>query len=307
VRCRRFTRLVVFLAGKPRPTLDVTQALAKVQLELRSPPESPALVRAALAGLAEQLEFDPHLLDDLKTAVSEACNNVVVHAYRDEPGPLVVALAIDVDAIEVVVRDQGSGFGRVTPSGDRLGVGLPIINALADRVEFISARGEGTEVRMEFIGRRVGKPPPPAIELESAGDVAVPVAGDVVVTVTSVTLLGGVLGRLARAVASTVRFSLDRFSDLYLVADAINAYARGAAASARISFAIKAEHKRLELTAGPFQAGSGARLLPDTTSGRPASPLALLADGLAVERAGAVEMLRVVVADRSRGPAHEPV
>jgi len=299
---------VVFLAGKARATLDVTQALTQVQLELPSRPESPALVRAALAGIAEQLEFDPQLLDDLKTAVSEACNNVVVHAYRDEPGSLDVAVAIDVDAIEVMVRDRGSGFGRVTTSEDRIGVGLPIINALADRVEFVSTCGTGTQVRMEFIGRGVAKPPPdPGLELESAAEHRVPVAGDVVVTVTSVRLLGSLLGRLARAVASTVRFSLDRFSDLYLVADAINAYARAAAASARMAFAIRAQDKRLELTAGPFQAGSGALLLPDAASGRPASPLALLADELAVERAGAVEMLRVVVADRSRGPAPEPV
>jgi len=304
---RSVTRLAVYLTGKRSGTLDVTQALTTViQLELRSRPESPALVRAALAGVSEQLEFDPELLDDLKTAVSEACNNVVLHAYRAEPGPLVVTLAIDVDAIEVVVRDRGSGFGRVTTSDDRMGVGLPVINALATRAEFISARGGGAEVRMEFVGRRVGKPPPGrARQPAAAQGLTVPMAGEVVVTVSSVGLLGGVLGRLARAVASTVRFSFDRLSDLYLVADVIKAYARAAAASAPMRFAITAEDKRLELTAGPFRAGGGALWPPDTASGRPGSPLALLvglADEVALERHGAVELLQVIVADRSRGP-----
>jgi serine/threonine-protein kinase RsbW len=297
--------------GKPKCTIDVTQDLPTVRLELISRPEAPALVRAALAGVGEPLEVDPELLDDLRTAVSEACNNVVLHAYPAEPGPLVVSLVAGADAIQVVVRDRGTGFGRVPTSEDRMGVGLPVINALADRAEFVSAHEGGTEVRMEFAGRRVGKPlpdratnPESASDLppESASDLPALVSGDVVVTVSPVGLLTSVLGRLTRAVAGYARFSLDRFSDLYLVAEAISAHARGAAANARISFAIKAEDRRLELTAGPFQAGSGAPLQADTGSGRPRPLLARLADELTVERAGAVELLHVVVADRSRDP-----
>jgi serine/threonine-protein kinase RsbW len=290
----------------------VTQDLPTVRLELISRPESAALVRAALAGVGELLGVDPELLDDLKTAVSEACNNVVLHAYPAEPGPLVVGLAIDADAIDVVVRDRGRGFGPVTTAEDRMGVGLSVINALADRAQFTSAHEGGAEVRMEFAARRVGRrlpdraaeprSAPHAAVPRSAPRLVVPVAGDVVVTVSSVGLLAGVLGRLARAAAGTVRFSMDRFSDLYLVADAINAHARAAAARAWISFAITADDKRVELTAGPFRAGSGAVLQADIGSGRPRSLLGMLADELAVERTGAVELLRVVVADRSRDP-----
>jgi serine/threonine-protein kinase RsbW len=284
----------------------VTQDLPTVRLELISRPEAPALVRAALAGVGEPLEFDPELLDDLKTAVSEACNNVVLHAYPAEPGPLVVGLVVDPDSIRVVVRDQGTGFGRVSTSEDRMGVGLPVISALADRAEFISAHDGGTEVRMEFAGRRVGKPlPEHARDPESATELPVVLSGDVVATVSSVGLLTSVLGRVARAAASFARFSIDRFSDLYLVADAITAYARTAAANARISFAINAQDRRLELTAGPFLAGSGALLQADTASGRPRSLLAMLTDELVVERAGAVELLHVVVTDRSRDPVSQ--
>jgi serine/threonine-protein kinase RsbW len=295
--------LPVSFAGKPKRTIDVTQDLPTVRLELISRPEAPALVRAALAGVAEPLEFDPELLDDLKTAVSEACNNVVLHAYPAEPGPLVVGLTVDADAIRVVVRDHGTGLGRVTTSDDRMGVGLPVIHALADRAEFSPAHEGGTEVRMEFAGRRVGKLlPDRATNPESAPDLPVLLSGDVVVTVSSVGLLTSVLGRLSRSVAGSARFSLDRFSDLYLVADAISAHARATAANARISFAIKAADRRLELTAGPFRPGSGALLQADSGSGRPRSLLAMLADEVAIEPAGAVELLHVVVADRSRDP-----
>src|ERR1700735_5750049 len=80
-----------------------------VRLELDSRPETLTLVRGVLAGVAELIGLDPELLDDLKTAVSEACNNVVMHAYEGETGPLGVRMYIDPEAIQVVVLDHGSG------------------------------------------------------------------------------------------------------------------------------------------------------------------------------------------------------
>ncbi|HEY2160396.1 MAG TPA: ATP-binding protein, partial [Solirubrobacteraceae bacterium] len=76
-----------------------------VRIELDSRPESPALVRAALTGAAELMEVDSELFDDLLIAVSEACNNVVLHAYDGGPGPLVVGLEIQPGLVEVQVRD----------------------------------------------------------------------------------------------------------------------------------------------------------------------------------------------------------
>ena len=59
-----------------------------VGLHLESRPQTLTIVRGILGGLAEVLAIDPELLDDLKTAVSEACNNVVLHAYDGGPGPM---------------------------------------------------------------------------------------------------------------------------------------------------------------------------------------------------------------------------
>ena len=61
-----------------------------------------------LGGVAELLQLDPELLDDLKTAVSEACNNVVLHAYPGGSGPLTVQLTLGARGIEVIVRDDSA-------------------------------------------------------------------------------------------------------------------------------------------------------------------------------------------------------
>ena len=85
-----------------------------------------------------------------------------------------------------------------------------------------------------------------------------------------VQLLSGVLGRLSRALAASARFSLDRFSDVYLVTDAIAAHGAAAANGPRIGFSIKAGGRRLELIVGPFRKGSGEQLRRERTPMAPA-------------------------------------
>lgn len=287
------------LAGKAEDTLDVTEELSAVRLELDSRPESPALVRAALAGVAQLLELDSELFDDLKTAVSEACNNVVLYAYGGEPGPLVVGLEIRADEIEATIRDWGGGIQQVAGvSEERMGVGLAVISALADRAEFIAAPDGGTEVRMTFARR--GEPIGPG-EVERASGVPVQLTGDVVVTVWPVGLLPGVLGRMTRAVAARTHLSLDRFSDIYLVTDAIAARAETAAGTGGISFAVAAGHKRLELTVGPFGPGKGAQLLEDLSNEAGPSLAPLVSDS-AIKPVDGFEVLRVVMEDRRDRP-----
>jgi anti-sigma regulatory factor (Ser/Thr protein kinase) len=277
--------------------LDVIHDSPTVNLELDSRPECLTLVRGTLAAVAEALSFDAELLDDLKTAVSEACNNVVLHAYNGEPGPLAVRIEITRATIEVMVRDWGSGIQQIAPSEDRMGVGLAVISALADRAEFLTAADGGTEVRMAFAGSgdRLRKlEGERTSKLEGA---TMELSGDAVVTLTPLALLSGVLGRLARALAASARFSLDRFSDVYLVTDAIAAHAERAADGAQIRFAIAASDRRLELTIGPFRSGSGAQLSSDGEPERRKSPVALLADELQVEPIEGSEMLHVVLID----------
>lgn len=279
----------------------MTEDSPTVRLQLESSPEALAVVRSALAGVAEQLALDPELLDDLKTAVSEACNNVVTHAYDDGPGPIEVRLYACSDDIEVIVRDRGVGIPMDATVDDRLqGVGLHIIRALAQRADFRQMQGGGTEVAMSFAGMRDGRP------LFRAPAVASPddgwagwLAGDAVVSLSPVSFVGGVLGRLARAFAARARFSLDRFSDVYLVTDALAAHAGRSASGARIGFGIATAPRRLELTIGPFRAGTGVSLRRRQGAVEDvASALAVLSDDLKVRPAADGEILQVVMIDR---------
>jgi anti-sigma regulatory factor (Ser/Thr protein kinase) len=275
-------------------------------MELDSRPETLTLVRGVLAGVAELIGLDPELLDDLKTAVSEACNNVVMHAYDTEPGPLGVRLYIDTDAIDVVVLDEGTGLPPLAPADENIrGVGLSVIRALAEQAEFRALPEGGTEVRMSFAGQRDGKP---LFHLPSkAGpddhDEASWLSGDAVVSLSPVSLLAGVLGRVARALAARARFSLDRFSDVYLVTDAIAAHAGRAAKTGRLSFAISTDAQRLELTIGPFVDGSGSQLSKQAPDYSAASALTMLSDELDVRSENGGEVLHVVMADRRRAGA----
>jgi anti-sigma regulatory factor (Ser/Thr protein kinase) len=273
-----------------------------VRLELDSRPETLTLVRGVLAGVAELIGLDPELLDDLKTAVSEACNNVVMHAYDGETGPLGVRLYIEPEAIEVVVLDQGPGLPPLASDDETIrGVGLSVIRALAEQAEFLTGPDGGTEVRMSFAGQRDGKP---LFHLPSlAGpDVldASWLSGEAVVSLSPISLLAGVLGRVARALAARARFSLDRFSDVYLVTDAIAAHAARCAKGVRMSFAISTGAQRLELAIGPFVEGSGGQLHHQAPDYSAASALTMLSDELDIRREQAGEVLHVVMLDRRR-------
>ncbi len=274
-------------------------------LRLDNRPHAVTLVRAALSALAERLEIDAELLDDMKTSISEACNNVVMHAYPGERGMLGFELFLTEDAVTAVVRDRGIGLDiRAVDSGgvgpDAIGgVGIPVIRALASEAQFERPAGGGTEVRMTFATERDGisllEPGTPAAILGGEP----PEGGDVVGSISPITLLPPVLGRLARALAAGARFSLDRFSDVYLVTDAIGALLDSDGAGDRVSFDLIGRDRRLELRVGPLARGCTERIRElDATGARP-SPLVSLTDSFATEEGPEdTEELRVVLVDR---------
>ena len=123
--------------------------MADVQLTLPARAENVAVVRHALGGLGEALELDPQILSDVKLAVTEACTNVVVHAYPDGEGAMEIAAAIRDGRLSIAVRDDGRGM---LPRADSpgLGLGLPLIATLAETLELGRDDDERTEVRMTF-------------------------------------------------------------------------------------------------------------------------------------------------------------
>ena len=118
----------------------------ELHLVLPARAENVIVVRQAVAGLGEALGIPAQRVDDLKTVVTEACNNVVLHAYDEaEEGPLEVTAAAGEDEIAIEVRDRGGGFQPSSSVGDELslGLGLPLIAALSDSFEISGAAGRG--------------------------------------------------------------------------------------------------------------------------------------------------------------------
>jgi anti-sigma regulatory factor (Ser/Thr protein kinase) len=121
-----------------------------VRLTLPARPENVAVVRHVLGAFAEALRLPDEVIEDMRLAVTEACTNVVRHAYADhEPGPIDVLIRPNADGLEIVVSDEGRGFGP-SPDTDGPGLGLPLIAALAHDVELERAPRAGSRLAMSF-------------------------------------------------------------------------------------------------------------------------------------------------------------
>ncbi|MCI8687893.1 MAG: anti-sigma F factor [Lawsonibacter sp.] len=140
----------------------------QVTLEFPSRSANEGFARAAAACFAAQLDPTLEEVNDVKTAVSEAVTNAIVHAYPDCLGKVVVKLRIKEErTLEIVVRDWGVGIADVdqartplftTGSEDRSGMGFTIMESFMDTLKVRSAPGRGTSVTMaRKISRRAGR------------------------------------------------------------------------------------------------------------------------------------------------------
>jgi serine/threonine-protein kinase RsbW len=121
-----------------------------MQLALPARAENIAIVRHAFGALGDVYALDGQTLSDIRLAVTEACTNVVVHAYPDgRAGPMEVLATLLGDELTVIVRDEGKGIGP-RPDSPGLGLGLPLIASLAESVQLGRDDDERTEVRMTF-------------------------------------------------------------------------------------------------------------------------------------------------------------
>jgi serine/threonine-protein kinase RsbW len=240
----------------------------EVRLSLPAVPENVAVVRQAMTGMTEALGLGPGVLADMKTAVSEACNNVVVHAYDDE-GPVEVTVAAQNGDVAVTVRDHGRGISpdQADMDADHDGVGLSLIDALSDGVEIEGTAGEGTEVRMQFVaeGDQDG------LEFIDPG---------------TGPLLAAVLGRTVAMLAARANFSLDRLSDAQLVSDAVAAHALAHAADSSLSVEVDDNERALKLKVGPLAAQGGQRVVQESDLPGVGLLLEQLVDDVAVEDGG---------------------
>jgi anti-sigma regulatory factor (Ser/Thr protein kinase) len=112
-------------------------------------PDSVALGRRALVDALRRRGTPQPVLDDVALAVSEACTNVVLHAYDGEPGRYTLSCEVDPEAIHVRVADDGHGLAP-RPDSTGLGLGLPLMASLAASMALSASEGGGTTVAMAF-------------------------------------------------------------------------------------------------------------------------------------------------------------
>jgi anti-sigma regulatory factor (Ser/Thr protein kinase) len=123
----------------------------KFSLALPAESASVPAARAALADFARQLGLDPAKIDDLKTVVTEACANVVEHAYGENPGSIEIEATAGDELMTVTVRDRGFGMGqRHKNKASSLKLGLVLIANLTHGFEVSSPAGGGTELTMRL-------------------------------------------------------------------------------------------------------------------------------------------------------------
>ena len=259
-------------------------------MSLPAKAENVAVVRHALAGLAERIGMDEPGLADLKTVVTEACMNVVVHAYPGEQkGPLLVDAIPELDGLTVVVRDYGRGI-RPQPDVERpsLRIGLTLIAALSSSFEIKGGIDRGTEIRMHL--------PLQAREGFEAGSAPTPAAPDATrLRVGPPELLQAILSRALGALAARREVSVDRLSDTMLLSDAISAGAPQGFADGHVSLSIADVDDGVELAVGPMQGGAAERLRESLDLPELGGSLASLADEVRTERGDEGEFLVIAI------------
>ena len=129
-----------------------------VTLEFLSRSSNEGFARAAAAGFAAQLDPTLDELGDIKTAVSEAVTNAIVHGYPDQLGKIVMKLKLlENNTLEITVRDWGRGIEDIqqarqplftTGGEERSGMGFTIMESFMDRLTVKSTPGRGTTVIM---------------------------------------------------------------------------------------------------------------------------------------------------------------
>jgi serine/threonine-protein kinase RsbW len=134
------------------PPVAERLATPALSLSLPAQPVNVAVIRQALTGVAESLEISAAVLADINMAVTEACTNVILHAYPDGSGRVEVDVCPNGRRVDVVVRDNGAGFmPRPVQKETSWRLGLPLIAALSDGLEVTRGDGgNGTVVRMTF-------------------------------------------------------------------------------------------------------------------------------------------------------------
>ena len=258
---------------------------AGLLITLSARAENVAVVRHAVAGLAEELGVGEPTLGDLKTVVTEACMNVVVHAYDGGPGPLRVEAFPEAGGLTVIVSDKGGGIRpRADVERPSLRLGLTLIAALSSSFAISGGLGRGTEIRMHLSSE--------VADDNAAGDgreIRTPASAEL--EIGSTELIAPILARVVGVLGARNPIPIDRLSDATLLTDALSERVPEAFGERPYSFSLSDQEGAIELRVGPVPAGASSRLREGLAVPEVGGSLEKLADDVRVEEGEAGEYL----------------
>ncbi|WIV10717.1 anti-sigma F factor [Proteiniborus sp. MB09-C3] len=136
-----------------------------MRLEFPSKSQNESFARVVVASFAAQLDPTIEELSDVKTAVSEAVTNAIIHGYEDKIGTVIVECKIEDNKIEIIVEDKGVGIEDINkatepfytsrPELERSGMGFTVMETFMDELELFSELGKGTKIKMVKVFRSV--------------------------------------------------------------------------------------------------------------------------------------------------------
>lgn len=133
------------------------------RMEIESRSENEEFARVVTAVFLSRLNPTLEEIDDVKTAVSEAVTNAVIHGYRGEAGIIYIEAGTDGNEFSICIRDKGAGIADIEKarepmytsdtSGERSGMGFSFMEAFMDEILVESEQGVGTSV---FMKKKIG-------------------------------------------------------------------------------------------------------------------------------------------------------
>ena len=134
------------------------QTTNKFSMTLMSRSSNESFARSCIASFAAQLDPTLEEISDIKTAVSEAVTNCIVHAYKEGLGNIYInAELLDDNSIKIKIRDKGCGIKNVeqameplytTVGGERAGLGFAVMQSFMDKIKVSSKENKGTTITM---------------------------------------------------------------------------------------------------------------------------------------------------------------
>jgi stage II sporulation protein AB (anti-sigma F factor) len=132
----------------------------KMDIQFSALSQNESFARVTVAAFIAQLDPTMDELTEIKTVVSEAVTNSIIHGYENDPeGIVYISVTIENDVIEMTIRDEGIGIEDVNeavqplyttkPELERSGMGFTIMENFMDEMKVISHKGEGTIIRLK--------------------------------------------------------------------------------------------------------------------------------------------------------------